>query len=179
MESPQNIKKVKIYIDGANIFYTQKRLGWFIDWAKVKNLVEAEKEVFEWKYYVGAKDGDEKMLKYLRHLNHIGFNVTTKPLKKIKVSKDEIFPQTEKGGFIYKANFDVEMTADILLDKSKLDEIIIFSGDSDFKYLVKKLKDAGVKTIVYSSRKTISWELKLESSKIVYFEDIKDKILKQ
>jgi len=44
---------------------------------------------------------------------------------------------------------------------------------------VKKLKDSGVKTIVYSSRKTISWELKLESSKIVYFEDIKDKILRQ
>ena len=61
----------------------------------------------------------------------------------------------------------------------KLDEIIIFSGDSDFKYLVKKLKDAGVKTIIYSSRKTISWELKLESSKIVYVEDIKDKILRQ
>jgi len=168
--------KAKIYIDGANIFYTQKRLGWIIDWNKVKNLIEQEKEVAEWKYYVGVKDGDEKMLKYLKYLNAIGFNVITKPLKKIKVNKDEVISQTEKGGFIYKANFDVEMTADILLDKAKLDEIIIFSGDSDFKYLVKKLKDSGVKTIVYSSRKTISWELKLESSQTVYFESIKDKI---
>lgn len=165
MEKP----KVKIYIDGANIFYTQKRLGWFIDWAKVKKYIENEADVVEWKYYVGVKEGDEKMLKYLKYLNAIGFNVITKPLKKIRVNE----------GFIYKANFDVEMTVDILLDKSKLDEVIIFSGDSDFKYLVKKLKDAGIKTIVYSSKKTISWELKLECSKIIYFEDIKDKILRE
>ena len=171
-------KKVKIYIDGANIFYTQKRLGWFIDWAKVKGFIESEKEVIEWKYYVGIKDGDEKMLKYLKYLNNVGFNTITKLLKKIKINKEDVVPQAEKEGFIYKANFDVEMAADILLDKSKLDEIIIFSGDSDFKYLVKKLKDAGIKTIVYSSRKTISWELKLESSEIVYFEDVKDKILR-
>lgn len=171
--------KVKIYIDGANIFYTQKRLGWFIDWVKVKTFIEQENDVIEWKYYVGVKDGDEKMLKYLKYLNAVGFNVITKPLKKIKVRKEEIIPQTQKEGFIYKANFDVEMTADILLDKSKLDQVAIFSGDSDFKYLVKKLKDSGIKTIVYSSKKTISWELKLESSKIVYFEDIKDKILRE
>lgn len=168
--------KVKIYIDGANIFYTQKRIGWIVDWSKVKNLLDQEKDVVEWKYYVGIKDGDEKMLKYLKYLNAIGFNVITKPLKKIRVNNDKVVLQTEKSGFIYKANFDVEMTADILLDKSKLDEIIIFSGDSDFKYLVKKLKDSGLKTIVYSSRKTISWELKLESSQTIYFETIKDKI---
>ncbi len=167
MEKP----KTKIYIDGANMFYTQKRLSWSIDWKKVKNLIEQEKDVTEWRYYVGVKESDEKMLKYLKHLNLIGFNTITKPLKKIKVNEGK--------EFIYKANFDVEMTADILLDKLKLDEIVIFSGDSDFKYLVKKLKDTGLKTTVFSSRKTISWALKLESSKVVYFEDIKNKIVRE
>ena len=94
--------KVKIYIDGANMFYTQKRLGWSIDWEKVKNYIEQEKDVIEWRYYVGVKDSDEKMLKYLKHLNLIGFNTITKPLKKIKVSASE----TSKREFIYKANFD-------------------------------------------------------------------------
>ena len=71
------------------------------------------------------------------------------------------------------------MTADILLEKFKLDEIIIFSGDSDFRYLVKKLKDAGLKVVVFSSRKTISWELKIECAKVVYFENIKEKIMRE
>lgn len=84
-----------------------------------------------------------------------------------------------KTDHIYKANFDVEITADILLDKSKIDEIIIFSGDSDFQYLVRKLKDAGKKVSVYSSRKTISWELKLEASNIFYLEDIKNQIKRE
>jgi hypothetical protein len=26
----------KVYIDGANMFYTQKKLGWFFDWQKNK-----------------------------------------------------------------------------------------------------------------------------------------------
>jgi len=88
-------------------------------------------------------------------------------------------PQISERNFIYKANFDVEMTADILLEKFKLDEIIIFSGDSDFRYLVKKLKDAGLKVVVFSSRKTISWELKVECAKVIYFEGIKDKIMRE
>ena len=116
------------------------------------------------------------MRKYLKYLNAIGFNTFTKPLKKIKVSDNDILFQIHKKNYIYKANFDVETTTDILLDKAKIDEIIIFSGDSDFQYLVRKLKDAGIKVIVYSSRKTISWELKLEASEVIYFEDIKEKI---
>jgi len=101
--------KVKIYIDGANMFYTQKRLGWSVDWKKVKDFIEREKNVIEWRYYVGVKENDEKML----------------------------------------------------------------------KYLVKKLKDSGLKVSVFSSRKTISWELKLECSRVFYFESLKDKIMRE
>lgn len=154
------------------MFYAQKKLGWFIDWRKVKNLIERDKEVIEWRYYVGVKDDDEKMQKYLRYLNKIGFNVITKPLKKIKTGNAE-------NNFIFKANFDVEITADILLEKFKVEEIIIFSGDSDFLYLIKKLKDSGVKVAVYSSKKTISWELKIAGSKIFYFEKIKNIIMRE
>jgi len=171
--------KAKVYIDGANMFYTQKKLGWNIDWGKVKNYLENLKEVIEWKYYVGVKANDEKMQKYLRYLNAIGFSTFTKPLKKIKIQKDEVLFEIYKRNFIYKANFDVEITADILLDKAKTDEVIIFSGDSDFQYLVRKLKDIGKKVIIFSSRKTISWELKLEGSKVVYLEDIKEKIKRE
>ncbi len=32
--------KAKVYIDGANMFYTQKKLGWFIDWQKMKKYLK-------------------------------------------------------------------------------------------------------------------------------------------
>jgi uncharacterized LabA/DUF88 family protein len=177
MDKTQNMiekPKVKVYIDGANMFYAQKHLSWNLDWGKIKDLLEKDKEIVEWRYYVAVKEGDEKMLGYLRYLNAIGFSAITKPLKKIKISA-----ASEEISYIYKANFDVEITADILLEKSKLDEIIMFSGDSDFEYLVKRLKDLGRKVRVYSSRKTISWELKLAASAVVYLEDLKEKIKRE
>lgn len=167
--------KAKVYIDGSNVFYTQKKLGWSLDWSKVKLLIESQKEVTEWKYYVGLKEGDEKMRGYLKYLNAIGFIANTKPLKKIRISDGETHPNSQDG-FIYKANFDVEMTADILFDRTKIDEIVLFSGDSDFEYLTRKLKDAGRKVIVYASKRTVSWELKLAASEVIYLEDLKTQI---
>ncbi|HXK32029.1 MAG: hypothetical protein A2Z68_01185 [Candidatus Nealsonbacteria bacterium RBG_13_38_11] len=171
--------KAKVYIDGANMFYAQKKLGWNINWNKTKGYLENYKEVIEWRYYVGTKTDDEKMQKYLRYLNAVGFYVFTKSLKKIKIEKGEDSFKIYNKNHIYKANFDVEITADILLDKTKTDEIIIFSGDSDFQYLCKKLKDIGKKIIIYSSRKTVSWELKLEASEVFYLEDLIDAIKRQ
>ena len=158
--------KVKIYIDGANIFYTQKKLGWSFDWVKIKKFIDEQKEVIEWRYYVATKEEDEKMASYLKYLNVIGFSSFTKPLKKIK-DGERIF---------YKANFDVEMAIDMITDKSRVDEIMLFSGDSDFRYLVKKLKDTGKRVTIISSKKTISWELKLEAAHIIYFEKIRETI---
>lgn len=180
MNKNQNSKqKVKVYIDGANMFYAQKKLGWNFDWSKIKDYIEAEKEVAEWKYYAALKKDDDKMQSYLKYLDTIGFDALTKPLKKIKISNDDVLFQIYQSNYIFKANFDVEITTDILLDKSNLDEIIIFTGDSDFEYLIKKLKDIGRKIIIFSSRKTISWELKLAASDINYLEDIKDKIKRE
>ena len=173
------MQKVKVYIDGANMFYTQKKIGWSFDWKKIKNQLENNKEVLEWRYYVGVKKDDDGMRKYLKYLNAIGLNTITKPLKKIKVGTDDKRLNDNQGNYIYKANFDVEMTTDILLDKAKIDEITIFSGDSDFQYLVRKLKDAGLKVTVYSSRKTISWELKLEASQVIYFEGMKERVRRE
>lgn len=168
--------KAKVYIDGANIFYSQKKMGWVLDWVKVKQHLGQEKDVIEWRYYVGLREGDQKMLKYLRYLNAIGFNPITKPLKQIKVSDFERFPQAQSTGYIYKSNFDVEMSLDMVLDKASFSEVILFSGDSDFNFTVKKLGDLGKKAVVVSSKKTLSWELKLACSNVIYLEELKQKI---
>lgn len=166
MERP----KAKVYIDGANVFYTQKKLGWSFDWAKIKSEIAKTHEILGWRYYVAYKEGDLKMQKYLKYIDALGFEAFTKKLKKIKI---------ENSKFIFKANFDVEIATDILLNKTKINEIVLFSGDSDFEYLVKKLKDAGIRVVVWSSRKTISWELKLIASRVVYFEDMQDSIRRE
>jgi uncharacterized LabA/DUF88 family protein len=171
--------KAKAYIDGANMFYTQKKLEWFIDWKKVKDYLNEKWEILEIRYYTGVKPDDEKMASFLRYLDNIGITSITKPIKVIPISNSHPLKRLYDYSEIYKSNCDVEITTDILLGRKEIDEMILFSGDSDFRYLIKKLKDLGKKVIVFSSRKTISWEIKLESSEYIYLEDIKEKIKRE
>jgi len=50
---------------------------------------------------------------------------------------------------------------------------------SDLTYLVKTLKDLGKKVLVFSSRRMLSWELKLVCSKYHFLDDLEKKIKKQ
>jgi len=171
--------KVKIYIDGANIFYTQRKLGWSVDWKKMKNYFQENQDILEIRYYTGIKTNDEKMASFLRYLDNIGISSITKPVKIIKISNEHPLRKTHNYTEIYKSNCDVEITTDILLERKEIDEVVLFSGDSDFRYLIKKLKDLGKKVVIFSSRKTISWEIKLEASKYIYLEDIKNRIMRK
>lgn len=168
--------KAKVYIDGANMFYTQRDLGWRFDWKKLKKVVKAEFTILEFRYYTGIKPGDKKMEKYLSYLKRIGFKVISKPLKTIKIAKDHPLRQLYQYSQIYKSNFDVEMTTDILLDEAKTKVVILFTGDSDFNYLVKKLREQKKNVVVYSSRKMLAWELKLSVNRYVFLEDLEARI---
>lgn len=168
--------KAKVYIDGANMFYTQKDIGFSIDWKKMKEYLQERWDILEIRYYIGLKEGDEKITSYLRYLDAVGITPITKPVKIIKIDKNHILAQLKNFREIYKCNFDVEMTADILLDRSQIEEIILFSGDSDFNYLAGKLYNLGKKITIFSSRKMLSWELKLTARRYIFLEDLKDRI---
>jgi len=171
--------KAKVYVDGANIFYTQKKLGWFVDWKKIKDFLQDKWDISEICYYTGIKMNDEKMASFLRYLDNIGITPITKLLKIIRINNKDPLKKLYNYSEIYKSNCDVEITTDVLLERKETDEIILFTGDSDFQYLIRKLKDIGKKVIIFSSRKTISWEIKLEATEYIYLEDIKEKIIRK
>jgi len=164
--------KAKVYIDGANVFYTQKKLGRSLDWQKVKDYLSQRGDVIEYRYYMGIKKSDEAIKKYLGYLDKINFVVVTKPLKIIQVDNQHPLYQLRNYKQIYKCNFDVEIATDISFDRTTIDEVILFSGDSDFKYLSEKIKNTGKKFTIFASRKTIAWELRLSASEHFFIEDI-------
>lgn len=168
----KSIKKLraKVYIDGANIFYAQRHMGWFVNWEKAINYLKSKAEILEINYYTGIKNDDEKMKKYLDYLRRLGIKTITKALK---IIKDRL------GRVIYKSNCDIEMAVDILLDADSYELSIIFSGDSDFTYLIKILQKQFQKQIwVFSSRKTISWEIKLAANSYTFLEEL-EKLIKK
>lgn len=58
-----------------------------------------------------------------------------------------------------KCNFDVEMTMDILDESSKISGVILFSGDSDMKAPLERLKVEGKKIYIVGVRGMTAEEL--------------------
>jgi len=112
------MKRVIVFIDGSNVYFAQKKTGFWLDWVKVKFYFEKQYRVLEYRYYVGLRKGDNTMDNFLNKLKKIGFKLIT---KQVKIVIDE------KGNRFEKANFDVEITADVLLNTKKFDYALLFT----------------------------------------------------
>ena len=123
--------KVLVIIDAANLESSVKSLGWWIDYLKLKALFDNQKLVEIRDYCVAHNTNNQN--KFFAFLKKNGYELVTKPLKIIKA------PEIEKGD-IRKANFDVEITYDILEMLNQFDTLVLFSSDSDFDYLIRKLR---------------------------------------
>ena len=105
---------------------------------------------------------------FLTFLKKTGYKLTTKPLEVIKSRKN--------GAHLRKANFDVEIAVEAMKRIGKFDVFMLFSGDSDFDYLIKELKRNGKKTIVASLKHHISKELIESADYYLNLKKIKNEI---
>lgn len=150
--------RVLVIIDAANLESSVKSLGWWVDYIKLRDLFDDEK-LFEIRDYCVAHNTDNQN-KFFTFLKKNGYKLITKPLKIIKT------PEIERGD-IRKANFDVEITIDVLEMIDKFDTLVLFSGDSDFDYLIRKLRSKGKIVVVISTKHHISKELIASSNKYI------------
>lgn len=58
-----------------------------------------------------------------------------------------------------KGNLDIELALDAYINKDQYDIFVLFSGDSDFMYLMNLLKICNKRIIVFSTRKQIAREV--------------------
>lgn len=157
-------------IDAANLESSVKSLGWWIDYIKLKNLFK-DNNLIEIRNYC-VRHNTENQNKFFTLLKKNNFTLKTKPLKIIKNQDIEM-------GDIRKANFDVEITVDIMEMMNKFDTLVLFSGDSDFNYLLKKLRGVSKNVVVISSRYHVSRELVENSDKYIDLKDLKDLIKRE
>ena len=154
------MSRAAVFIDGANLFYTQRHLGWQIDFSRLMALFMSAYASVQAKYYVPASEPvSEENAAFTRVLTAHGYRITSKPVKKI-VNK-------ETGVIVMKGNLDVELVVDALIDVDQYDTFILFSGDSDFLPLIRALKAKGKEVIVYSTQGLSARELLAEPG-IVY-----------
>jgi len=154
----QNLQRVFIAIDAANLEHSAKELNMHIRYKLFLDFFAGNTKLVATNFY-SARFGSASHERFLTFLKKQGFRLITKPVKTI---------QDKNEREVRKANFDVEITADTLNQLSNFDTLLLFSGDSDFDYLIKLLKEKGKKVFVISSRFHISKELVASASR--YFD---------
>ena len=142
--------RLAIFVDAANLEMSAKLLHLTFDY---KNIMKAFPGGRLRYYSVDfATIGQRKFMGYLSSL---GVKIITKPLKVIT---------QRHGSNKHKANFDVEIASDAILEKDNYDTIVLFSGDSDFTYTANKLKNLGKKVVVVAPWRTTGRELRNAAS---------------
>ena len=157
-------KKRYAFIDVQNTETTTlKVLDFEIDhnrlFAYLKDKWKCEKVFF----YPGIEYNDANRKKIFDEIVDNGAMVYPKYFSKYK-NKDRIIKLTcnkcenkivykINNGYSWKSNCDVEMTIDILDSVKKGSEILIFTGDGDFKLLIERAVLCGSKVYIVSSRK--------------------------
>lgn len=158
--------KVAVFIDAANVFYSQRTLKWFLDYQKLQDFLNSSLNLQGIYYYSGQMRGQDKQLKFINRLKEIGIHVFEKEIKFIKLKNHQM---------LHKGNLDVELAIDAYRMSSNYDTLFLFSGDSDFAYLIKLVKEKGKRVVVFSTRGHISGEL-LSLAKYIDLRKLKDEL---
>ena len=157
-----------MYVDGANLFYQGRRSGFMVDYKKLYEWVAEESDIIVANYFIGQPSWEPaKSLNnaFNNYLKKVGYEITTKPLKKLK---------TKDGVIKNKCNFDVEMHDEIIHDLEKLDMVYLVSGDSDFMRTKERVLEKKKKIKFLAYKNGCSWEIRL--SWHILLDDIREHI---
>lgn len=139
-----------VFIDAANVIYSQKTLGWQIDFLRLIKYFNGNYKLDRVYFYFAYLKNDQKQQGFFDKLKQWGYRIRTKEVKIIR-QKD--------GTYIKKGNLDVELTIDAIKQMKYYSTAILMSGDSDFCALIKYLQQNGKKVIVISSKGHVAREL--------------------
>ena len=142
--SPSATNKIALFIDGANLYATAKTLGFDIDYKRLLEEFQSRGKLFRSFYYTAVIEDQEfsSMRPLLDWLDYNGFTVVTKATKEFVDAS---------GRRKIKGNMDIELTVDAMELAEHIDQMVLFSGDGDFRSLVEAVQRRGVRVTVIST----------------------------
>ena len=121
------MKKVSLFVDVQNIYYTTKSVYQRnFDYNKFWTQATLDRQVVTARAYATSR-GDRKQTEFQNILRAIGFDVKLKP-----------FIRRSDGSS--KGDWDVGITIDVIEYAQQSDIIVLASGDGDFDLLIKTIK---------------------------------------
>jgi uncharacterized LabA/DUF88 family protein len=120
-------------------------------------------------YYTAVFEDNEhpSLQPLLDWLDYNGFTVVTKTAKEFV---------DQAGWRKIKGNIDIELTIDAMEIAPHIDQMVLFSGDGDFRSLVQAVQRRGIRVVVVSSMPTAAQELRRQADEFIDINELKDKI---
>ena len=165
--------RLALFIDGANLYAAGKALGFDIDYKLLRNEFMRRGKLLRAFYYTALLDNDEysPIRPLVDWLHYNGYSMVTKPAKEYTDSQ---------GRRKVKGNMDIELAIDAMELAPRVDHMVLFSGDGDFKPLVESLQRQGVRISIVSTIRShppmISDELRRQADNFIELADLKEVI---
>lgn len=162
-------KKTVLFIDGANVYAACRALGVEIDYRALLLYYEKACDLRRAFFYSAILETEEySPLRPLTDwLSYNGYTVVSKPAREY---------HDESGRRRVAGNMDVEIAVDMVEMAPSVDNMVLFSGDSDFRFAVEVVQRRGVRVTVVSTIKTnpamIGDELRRQADQFVDLADI-------
>ena len=163
-------EKIAIFVDGANLYGAAKGLQFDIDYKRLLELFARKGLLVRAFYYTALAEEQEfsPLRPLIDWLDYNGFTVVTKPLKEYTDAQ---------GRRRVKGNMDIELAIDVMEMSERIDHVVIFSGDGDFRKLVEAVQRRGKRVSVCSTIRTqppmVADELRRQADNFIELEELK------
>lgn len=142
-------ERTAFFIDGANLYKTAKNLGFDIDYKSLLAKAHSHCQLLRASYYTAIQEDKDQDYSPLRPLvdwlDYNGYTMVTKATREFN---------DQQGRKRYKGSTDIEMTVDMMLLADRLDHIVLFTGNGDFKRAIEAIQAKGVRVSVVSTVKS-------------------------
>ena len=166
-------ERLALFIDGSNLYAAAKALGFDIDYKLLRMEFMRRGKLLRAFYYTALLENDDysPIRPLVDWLHYNGFTMRTKPAKEYTDSQ---------GRRKVKGNMDIELAVDAMELAPRLDHIVLFSGDGDFRPLIESLQRQGVRVSVVSTIRSqppmIADELRRQADNFIELDELRDVI---
>lgn len=142
-------EKTALFIDGANLYKAARSLGFDMDYKSLLAKSRAASQLVRAYYFTSIQEDREQDYSPLRPLvdwlDYNGYTMVTKLAR-------EFTDATGRKRF--KGSTDIELAVEMMALAPRLDHMVLFSGNGDFRRVIEAVQAQGVRVSVVSTIKS-------------------------
>jgi uncharacterized LabA/DUF88 family protein len=159
MEKRENVERVAVFVDGANLYHSIKNYyKGVLDYSLLLSAAVRERKLLRATFYIVEKqetDESQGARSFVYNLNKFGYKVRSKPL----IVHETLTAEGERT-VSHKGDWDIGIVVDMMRLADHADTYVLVSGDGDYVEAVEYLQsERGIRVEVISAAQCTSQAL--------------------